>query len=349
MLNYIKKILIILIVFTSSIYAQDKRKSSTSKNSISVRNAHAMVYDSHKSKVYLFGGANEEAVLSDLWVLNETHWEKVETSETPTPRTFTSIGYDQANTRIVIFGGSKVLFGKTPNSQNLLNDTWVFEDNLWKKLITKNAPSPRAEATMIYDENRNRIVLFGGYTIQGQEYKKLGDTWEFYDNEWHFVSDKGPSKRHGTSMAFDNENSKVILFGGSTVDRQYGEQKGETWFWNGTQWSKFPIEQPFGIFNAAMTYDFHKKEILRFGGWNGRSRVNTTWIFKNSSWNILESDQSPSPRNHTNMVYSIKDQRIILFGGHDGKFVYGDTWEFKEHQWNKILDKKPIKRIKNRH
>jgi len=342
-------VLIISIGLTNSIYAQEESKSSSSEKSISVRNAHSMVYDTHKSIVYLFGGANEEAVLSDLWFLNETQWEKVETDKTPSPRTFASMAYDRVNTRIVLFGGSKVLFGKTPDSDNLLNDTWVFEDNTWKKLITKNAPTPRAEATMVYDENRNKLLLFGGYTIEGKKYIKLGDTWEFYDNEWHLVSDKGPSKRHGISMSFDGESNEVILFGGSTVDKQYGERKGETWRWDGQKWNKLSIEQPLGVFNATMTYDPHKEEFVRFGGWNGKSRINTTWVFKENSWRILASDQSPSPRNHSNMVYSIKEQRIILFGGHDGKYVFGDTWEFREHKWHKILDQKPVKRVKNRH
>ncbi|GAA4277934.1 hypothetical protein JJQ60_20780 [Aquimarina mytili] len=308
-----------------------------------------MAYNSKDANVYLFGGASEKEVLSDLWIWNSINWEKIIVEDGPEPRTFSSMIYDKANHRLVLFGGSKVLFGKNPDLKNLLNDTWEFRNNHWKKLTPRNAPSPRAESAMVYDENHQTIVLFGGYKIQDDEYIKLGDTWEFRNDEWHLVSTEGPSERHGVSMAYDTNNESVILFGGSTIDKQYGESKGETWKWNGAQWNKLEIKQPHGIFNSNMVYDKELKKLIRFGGWNGESRVNETWSLDNNTWNILKIDHKPTSRNHSNMVFDKKRKKIILFGGHDGKNIFGDTWEFVNHKWKKISEVDPIVRIQNEH
>lgn len=319
------------------------------RKNIFVRNAHSMAYHSKDSKIYIFGGANEKEVLSDLCVLDSTNWLKVYTKIAPQPRTFAPLIYDSENNRLLLFGGSKVLFGNAPDPQNLLNDTWQFKNNQWEEIITSNAPSPRAEAVMVYDESRKTTVLFGGYNIQNGEYLKLKDTWEFYDNNWRLISTEGPSERHGVAMAYDSENKSVVLFGGSTIDKQYGEFRGETWKWNGNEWSKLKIEQPTGVFNASMTYNKEQEELIRFGGWNGKARINETWSFNENNWNKLTTTKSPSPRNHSSIVYDEKNKRIVLFGGHDGENLFGDIWEFKNNNWNKILESKPIKRIENNH
>ncbi|TJY37081.1 Kelch repeat-containing protein [Pontimicrobium aquaticum] len=333
---------ILLTILSFSSYSQ-------TETAIGVRNAQAMAYNSDESKIYLFGGANHEKVMNDLWCFEKDEWIQIDLNNKPEPRTFSNLVYDSKNERLILFGGNKVLFGDGSNSNTLLNDTWEFKNGQWKKLTTKGTPQPRAEAAMVYDEIRNRVVLFGGYTFQDKSYKKLNDTWEFYENEWHLITNDGPSARNGAAMIFDIKNKVSILFGGSTIDRQYGKTKGETWSWNGKKWRKFKISKTIGIFNAAMVYETNKKEILRFGGWNGKTRINETWVFRNKKWNKLNTKNSPESRNHSFMVYDEQNKRTILFGGHDGDFVYGDIWEFKDYKWKKIKNTKPQKRIENNH
>lgn len=341
------RIFIFLLLFNCG---QDKSKEiDEKKHSISVRNAHSMIYNSDESKVYLFGGANSKEVLSDLWYLDGVNWNMVILENSPLARTFASMVYDKNEKRIILFGGSKVLFGKETKIQNLLNDTWQFKNSKWTKLNTKNPPLPRAEASIVYDEHRKKIILFGGYTIQNGEYIKLGDTWEFYDNNWRLISDSGPSKRNGASMVYDTKNKYTVLFGGSTADKQYGKSKGETWIWKSKKWGKIKTEQPNGIFNTNMIYDKNKNQIFRFGGWNGDLRINETWSYINNKWSKLNLKTKPLPRNHSNMVYDEKQKKIILFGGHDGENVFGDLWEFSNNEWKNIFEYTPIKRQSNSH
>ena len=316
------------------------------KNKLGVRNAHAMVYNQKSQKVLLFGGADEQQVHGDLWRFTGKKWKKLKASG-PAPRTFPTIVYDGHHDRIVMFGGSKVLFGQSTSADNLLNDTWVYINNEWNQLSTTEGPSPRAEANMVYDPIRKKIYLFGGYKIEGEDYIKLGDTWELDGQRWKKIADDGASARHGVVLTFHKELEKVFLFGGSTVDRNYGQQSGESWLFDGKAWTKLDINQPSNIFNAAGTYGGGR--ILRFGGWKGDSRIEETWQFLNNNWEKINLDLSPSARNHSAMVWDEKNKRFLLYGGHDGEHVFGDTWSFTNKKWELLMDRPALKRVANGH
>lgn len=321
---------------------------SSTDTGLGVRNAHAMTYNAKEKSVYLFGGADEARVLNDLWVLEKNRWRLITPVATPHARTFANLIYDPSTDRLILFGGSKILFGTGDEKDVLLNDTWEFRDGDWFPITTQSAPCPRAEAAMVYDEIRKRAVLFGGYTIDNGEYIKLSDTWEFYGDQWHLISDLGPSGRHGAAMIYDRKRKVVLLFGGSTIDRQYGSGTGETWSWDGERWNKEYTPQPTGIFSAAASLD-DEHHFIRFGGWDGTNRINETWRLTEKGWLLIESNNPPSPRNHSGMVFDSHMGRVVLFGGHDGTHVFGDTWAFSRNKWTKLIDSRPKQRIENGH
>src|SRR5262245_49147939 len=129
---------------------------------IGVRNAHAMVYDSGRRKVVLFGGADASKVCSDTWELDGNKWKRVSV-DGPGPRTFPAMTYDTIRRRVVLFGGNRVLFGRNPKENNYLDDTWEWDGRKWTEMKVAGPP-PRAEAAMAFDEHRGRAVLFGGHS-----------------------------------------------------------------------------------------------------------------------------------------------------------------------------------------
>jgi hypothetical protein len=60
-----------------------------------------------------------------------------------------------------------------------LNDTWVWNGELWTQL-EDIGPSARAANALAFDSTRERIVLFGG--VAGSAV--LADTWEWDGTEW---------------------------------------------------------------------------------------------------------------------------------------------------------------------
>lgn len=344
-------ILLLLSAFSCSERKGKKEHKTTTKavETIGVRNAHMMTYDPIDSTIYCFGGADHEKVLSDLWRLDASEWVKVGTDKEPPARTFGSTAYESKEKRMVLFGGSKVLFGEELTIDNLLNDTWQFTNGQWEKIDCSNSPGPRAEAAMVYDEVNKEIVLFGGYTIENGNIIKLGDTWVFKENNWELRSTDGPTERHGVSLTYDSNNNQVVLFGGSTIDRQYGNGKGETWLWTNRQWQQLPTNEIHGLFNPTSAYHTHLRSIILFGGWNGQEREDKMFRFFDGKWKEILPNSRPKARNHGHMIYDERNNRLVLFGGHNGKEVFGDTWEFVDEDWKLLSEVQLISRVDNGH
>jgi hypothetical protein len=316
---------------------------------LTVRNAHSVIYDSGEDRVLLFGGADEKKVYGDLWELHQNSWKIVNTKNNPAPRTFAGFVYDEKRKKAILFGGNKVLFGSDSNPAVFFNDTWELKGTRWKKLKIKNSPSGRAEAATVYDRKNKRIILFGGYHVKNGKTNKLNDTWELKDKKWRKINEGQISARNGASLAFDSKLGRVVLFGGSTVNRDYGEKTGETWVLENDNWQKLNIKQPANIFNSTMIYQENNQRLFRYGGWNGKGRINETWVFSENKWTKLNLAENPPPRNHAAMVYNSKTKETILFGGHNGPEIFGDLWIFKGGKWYKEFEHHPIKRLDNGH
>jgi len=314
---------------------------------LGVRNAHAMTYDSGRGRVILFGGADESKVCGDTWEWDGRRWALVSQSG-PGPRTFPAMAYDSIRKKVVLFGGNRVLFGKNPNENRFLNDTWEWDGESWTQ-VQAAGPSPRAEAAMAFDSRRGRVVLFGGHDRAGEAGRRLGDTWEWDGKRWVEMKVTSPSPRNGATQVYDSVRGKIVLFGGST---QTGVL-GETWEWDGKQWIENRAALTQGRFNCVMAYDSARRKIIRFGGRYAGKPLGDTWEYDGKRWAPL-TPSGPTPRNHTAMVYDSKRKTIILFGGHDYGLrdevnVFGDTWEWDGGEWLLKGAVKVIQRISNGH
>ena len=83
---------ILLTILSISSYSQTEKV-------IGVRNAHTMTYNSKEFRVYLFGGADHEKVMNDLWFFENNIWVQVDVNHKPEPRTFSQLVYDSKNER----------------------------------------------------------------------------------------------------------------------------------------------------------------------------------------------------------------------------------------------------------
>ena len=173
----------------------------------------AMAYDSARQVVVLFGGkaTSREA---DTWEWDGEAWTDHGVGG-PSSRWQHAMAYHAHQGVVVLFGGID-----TGTPANLLNDTWVWNGGTWTQLNPDPRPSPRGYATMAYDDERERIVLFGGHDAEGV----CGDTWEFtlefdgvvWTGSWAEITapDPKPSARDAAAMAYDKTRLETILFGG---------------------------------------------------------------------------------------------------------------------------------------
>ena len=189
---------------------------------------------------------------------------------------------------------------------------------------------------MAYDTSRERTVLYGGSDPSG---KLLGDTWEWDWTEWVQVADTGPAHRGNPSMAFDSKRRRTILFGGWELGGQ-GLQVafGDTWVWDGTEWTQEQDSGPTGRAGHKLAYDVERDRIVLFGGFVLPARnVNDTWEYDGTRW-VNVADTGPAPRSHHGMTYD--SARVLLFGGL-GK---SDTWEWNGTRWKQLQNMGPSSR-----
>jgi hypothetical protein len=134
-------------------------------------------------------------------------------------------------------------------------------------------------------------------------------------------------------MAYDSVRGKIVLFGGSTTE----SVSGETWEWDGKQWTENQTASVQGRFNCVMAYDTARHKVIRFGGRYAGKPFGDTWEYDGKQWARITS-AGPMPRNHTAMVYDSKLKMMVLFGGHDlglqdEVHVFGDTWTWNADKW----------------
>jgi hypothetical protein len=113
--------------------------------------------------------------------------------------------------------------------------------------VAGTQPTPRFNASMVYDTARNKIILFGGVD---ETIGRLNDIWEM-DGSTYAWTDKTPSgtkptPRHGAMMVYDSARGKTVLYAGNTgsgvgtAAATGGTYVDELWEWDGTAgtWTK---------------------------------------------------------------------------------------------------------------
>ena len=187
-------------------------------------------------------------------------------------------------------------------------------------------PSPRYGLAMAYEAARQRVVLFGGEVDP--------NTWEWDGVAWTQVADMGPPGRWYCGMVYDDSRQRLVLFGGVLHPDNPSRALGDTWEWDGTDWTQVADMGPSPRYGCAMTYDTVHKRVVLFGG-NDPSHgelllFNDTWEWEGTEWNQI-ADSGPSKRQFPAMAFDSSRKCPVLFGGHEGgaRTWLGDTWEFK--------------------
>ncbi|MHA2249264.1 MAG: Kelch repeat-containing protein [Candidatus Kariarchaeaceae archaeon] len=186
------------------------------------RSDYSIVYDSINSKLILFGGmadlGNGAETLADTWVLdyNTNTWQEMHPATQPDSRYGHTMFFDPIIEKSVLFGGHVANGPLVSRNDWYSNEVWTYDypTNTWIELDPINPPEPRYWHAMAYDQNTQKALVFGGYNeINGL----VDSTWmyDFSDNEWlQIITDTVPPGRITSSMVFDSEAEKWLLFWG---------------------------------------------------------------------------------------------------------------------------------------
>ena len=288
------------------------------------RRFHGLDHDPSRAVTVLFGGADERSsqVFGDTWEYDGAEWSLRSTTGAP-PRQRFAACMDRARGRFVVFGGIAA-------DGRGLGDTWQWDGTSWIPTLTLHAPPPRADARMVFDEGRGRVVLFGGRPVDpGQPY---GDTWEFDGADWMQRAPAGaPGPRFGHAMTFDARRGVSVVFGGFVNGA--GGVGSDTWAYDGSAWVPVATAtRPAGcVFPALSTHRAHGVLVLT-GGSGSASQALATYVWDGLDWQAgpAAPPELASRQGHAT-AYDEAREALVLFGGasiaRGGAVPRADTWE----------------------
>lgn len=182
---------------------------------LEARAFHVAAYDAQATRVLVLGGSNGAgtAVAEGLYAFDVSAptptWRAVATSGPgPDAATGMSAGWDEANRRWYVFGGSSQAFSGTPKGILRVLDV---ETLTWREPSVLNPPPARSFAAGAFDQTSGRFVMHGGLDSSGMY---LAETWVYDPGAatWTQVMTSGPGPRVGAT--FFPGASPPVLFGG---------------------------------------------------------------------------------------------------------------------------------------
>jgi hypothetical protein len=317
----------ISIGLASYVPAQGWRPLIT-ESSPSPRYESMVAYDTEHNKAILFGGTIETSAgnwtkVGDTWEWDGKEWAQLGLGPqvtAPLARSGGAMAYDPKHKVIVLFGGSDNL-GKR------LNDTWIWNGNVWKEVSNCDTcirPPARCCHNLFYDTTREEVILYGGCNDYQSFYN---DAWGWNGKNWEHIDIQDSPIASGAPIVYDPRKQQAVGF--------LAWQPAGTWIWDKNGWNKpsllsLVLEPPLRG-NSMMANDSATGKSLLFGGIKTENNLSTffddTWLFDGKSWSEVKSSLRPPGRWGHVIFFDTKLQKFILFGGYDGKTALNDLWE----------------------
>jgi hypothetical protein len=306
----------------------------------------AMAYDAATGLLVLFGGQPEGSqagppLYNDTWLWNSVKWSLATLG--PADRTGASEVYDPLHHQVILFGGD----AGPGHASRAMNDTWAWDGISWTQFHPATSPPARANASMVFDAATGTILLFGGGSFCCYNPAPLNDTWVWDGANWHQVFPAtAPPPRYGAGAAYDAAHQQVVLFGGNMLTGNTFNVLGDTWTWDGANWTQQPTSTaPSARMLASMAYDPASATTVLFGGCGqscGSNQLADTWTWNGTSWTQQTPAQSPLRRDAAALTFDDAHEALVLFGGEVGgncEFScpqLGDTWTWNGTTWQQL-------------
>lgn len=186
-------------------------------------------------------------------------------------------------------------------------------------------PSARAQGGFVFDESRDRWVLFSGQ--EGPACSQFPtDTWTFDGSTWRQLSLPGlpPTGRRQPVMVYDRVRNLVVLFGGQDCN---GNLLADTWVLDAVGWhQRMPSVAPSARTGAAAAFDEVRGAVVVHGGGGGSGPTGDTWSWNGVTWQLLTNGPACDGGG---MVFDLRRRSLLLctLGGDSRTYeLVGATW-----------------------
>jgi hypothetical protein len=335
------------------------------------RGGAAMVFDPVRNKILLFGGRAASGYdYEDLWEWDPTTgaWtDRTGTGNHPAARAQHAMLYQKSTNKILLFGGGRSSTTSDGISVSAsFGDTWELDPATatWTALAPTASPSMRHDFGLVWDSTKNKAVLFGGLQIDipGATGVPKQDTWEWDPaaQTWTERTATGskPSQRFALAMAYDDTRGRVVLFGGSDMQKT-GNSKNDMWEWDATTavWTQTrtggEAGMPVVCSYSSMVYDHAHARLEMVAGLipysDSSSGYQGVIVPSNQVWEIDPATltfsnrtvvyKGPSARSYQATAYNPTTGKVYVFGGVDimkKSSELSDLWEWDGQNWNQV-------------
>lgn len=263
---------------------------------------HAMVYDSTRDRMVVFGGYRGGATpyLGDTLEYDGRVWSVRSSASAPSARAWHTMAYDSIRGRVVLFGG------RNGNLRHV--DTWEWDGQQWELRATTGPPAS-AEHSMAFDASRGVMVLFGEWS---------GDQiWEWDGQSWQSNTppEPRPLPHSYAQLIYRPERQRLIYFGGLRLGPPF-ESGDWIWEYDGHTglWSRL-VNDNFDQFGeGAATFDESRQTIVAHSGQAVRLALAATMEFQESGFAPV-AYLGPGVLLTAAMAYDTLRERVVMTGG----------------------------------
>jgi len=276
------------------------------------------VFDEAGGRFVMFGGQDGQRIYGDTYAFDvrTERWSRIPGRQ-PSRRCHHTAVVDTRRDRMIVWGGFSF--------EGRRDDLWSFDlrTDTWTQHRQRGVvPEARCLQSAVYDEARDRLVLFGGTTGSGQRRSELfGGTWELDlgTYTWRRLSAPSPSARYGQMAWVDADAERMLVFGGFDARRVLDE----TWAFDlrTDTWSRLDVgaARPSPREDAALAVRPGRRDAVLFGGGHASSDpARDLWRFDMDAdrWErIDQTGQRPRARWRMTAAYDPAAGALYVFGG----------------------------------
>jgi hypothetical protein len=296
-----------------------------------------MVYDTVNDVCVLFGGDDAGGLDAETWTYASSTqtWTNKAPAGPPGAREKFAFAFRETDGLCYLFGGT--------DAGGLDAETWSYNasTNTWANLAPAASPGARDGCQMVWDQDNDRLVMFGGEDAGGLD----AETWaySFSGNTWtNLAPASNPSARKRHAMVWDTANDRILLFGGMT-NIGASTASAETWEFIDGDWSQItPTNSPTARYGHTAVWCDHRQSMIIFGGWDngGANRLdddNNEEFYEpagfSGNWHPHFDQPVPNDSLGINQgqvaAYDSEERLIVVFGGNPSVGVRSDdTWHY---------------------
>ncbi|MBI4546645.1 MAG: T9SS type A sorting domain-containing protein [Ignavibacteriae bacterium] len=200
----------------------------------------------------------------------------------------------------------------------------------WTRLVTTNDPSPRSNASAIYDPVAHRMIVFGGRTDAGS----VDEVWslELTTYSWQNITpDTGvmPAARFSQNAMYDSASHRMIIWSG-----QGAQLYNDIWAFDLTNntWQELSPDGnttgvPLKRYGTAAIFDPVTRRLVNFAGFTTSGRFDDTWYFHVDSlkWVDKTNLAHPIARCLHSATFAGDRREMIMYGGQSSGYL-DDIW-----------------------